>query len=1050
MQTKTYFREIKNKHQNKKSGEHSYRKYLQDFIEKTVENVEVTNEPKRKQCGAPDYIIEKGDIPLGYIEAKDIGKDLDKVENSEQLKRYRESLENLILTDYVEFRIFRNGEKIDTVKIAELENGKLQAKEDNFSKLQNIIKDFCSYKGQTIKSSKKLANMMAAKARLMKDVFYKTLNQDEENTLKEQLEVFQDILISDMDEKQFADIYAQTICYGMFAARLHDDTLDDFSRQEARDLVPKTNPFLRRLFDYVAGPDLEEGVKWIVDELAEVFRATNVRDLLEDFGSDTQQNDPMIHFYETFLSEYNPKLRKSRGVYYTPEPIVNFIVRAVDDVLKDEFDLADGLANTDKTEIEVNAQGTDKRRSDNQKKRTKEVHKVQILDPAAGTGTFLAEVIRQIHKKFQGQEGIWPSYVEQELIPRLNGFELMMAPYAMCHLKLDMMLRETGYEPTEKEQRLKVFLTNSLEEAEKESDNLFMAKWLSNEAREANVVKRDMPIMVVLGNPPYSGVSKNKGDWIMDKIEEYKYIEGEHFGEKKHWLNDDYVKFIRFAEHFVEENNEGVVSYITNHGYLDNPTFRGMRYHLMKTFDKIYVIDLHGNTMKKETTPEGGKDENVFDIQQGVAMFVGVKNGEGSELADVYHADVWGKREEKYNFVLDNDLDDIEFKKIEPQKPRFIFKDKNYKLQEKYNKGFKIDELFSKNVTGLVTSRDSFVIDTDKNELSKRIKDFCDKSLSYEDFQSKYDLSNNYQWKCKEQREEVGDFDKNKIQKITYRPFDNRYIYYQDNLVFRMRKNIVKHLLHPNNISLIASRQAIIDGDFTHVFVSKFMCDNRSFYSNKGIPKMIPLYLYENSDQKTLLEEQNRKPNLDEEIVEKIADKIELEFTPEKTDKENTFAPVDLLDYIYAVLHSPSYREKYKEFLKSDFPRVPYPENAEEFWAFAEKGSELRSIHLMESDKVDDLITSYPESGDNKVEKYEYEGDEEKGKVWINDEQYFDDVPKKAWEFYIGGYQPAQKWLKYRKGEKLSPQDILHWQKMIVALNETDGIMGEVGEVKEF
>jgi predicted helicase len=717
----------------------------------------------------------------------------------------------------------------------------------------------------------------------------------------------------------------------------------------------------------------------------------------------------MIHFYETFLSEYNPKLRKSRGVYYTPEPIVNFIVRAVDDVLKDEFDLSNGLANTDKTTIEVNAQGSDKRRSDNQKKRTKEVHKVQILDPAAGTGTFLAEVIRQIHEKFQGQEGIWSSYVEQELIPRLNGFELMMAPYAMCHLKLDMMLRETGYEPTEKEQRLKVFLTNSLEEAEKESDNLFMAKWLSNEAREANVVKRDMPIMVVLGNPPYSVSSSNKGKWIRNLMEDYKKDLDLRNTQP---LSDDYIKFIRYSEHFVEQNDQGVVSIVTNNSFLDGIIHKKMREHLLNTFDKIYIYNLNGDVTRSRVSKSKVKDENVFDIQAGVTISVFVKDANSeSGHANVLYKNLLGEREDKYNELLENNIGSIDFKEIEAAAPNYFFVPKKFEFKKEYEKGFKIDELFDKSSSGITTSNDKELVSTSKFNKPTNIKYY-------------------------------------------YRPFDVRYIDYDRSKVKGNRYNrFVKYLIKDNefldNIMLNISKNVTTE-EFESILVSDSLIDRKYCDYSRG-PHAFPIYIYPEQNEETLLDGQkNRKPNLNEEVIEKIADKIDLKFTPEKTDEENTFAPVDLLDYIYAVLHSPDYRSKYNEFLKIDFPRVPYPENAEEFWAFVEKGSELRSIHLMESDKVDDLITSYPESGDNKVEKYDYEGDEEKGKVWLNDEQYFDGVPKKAWEFYIGGYQPAQKWLKYRKGEKLSPQDILHWQKMIVALNETDRVMGEVNNIKEF
>ncbi|MBU1635467.1 N-6 DNA methylase, partial [bacterium] len=514
------------------STEHSYRGDLQTLVESINPGVLATNEPARVACGAPDYIITKRNIPVGYIEAKDIGKPLDSREYKEQFDRYKKSLPNLIITDYLDFRLYIDGKFITSIKIAEIEKGKIHPKPENFDTFTDLIINFCTYVGQTIKSASKLSKMMAGKARLLETVIEQALLSDEDNeadsTLKEQMKAFKDVLIHDITPSEFADIYAQTIAYGMFAARLHDKTLEDFSRQEAAELIPKTNPFLRKLFQYIAGYDLDDRIKWIVDALAEIFRATNVAELLKDFGSATQQNDPMVHFYEKFLAEYNPKLRKSRGVWYTPEPVVNFIVRAVDDILKTEFGLSQGLANTSKTTIEIDTQTLDKRSPTAYKRIKQEVHKVQILDPAAGTGTFLAEIVKHIYKKFEGQQGIWSQYVENHLIPRLNGFELLMASYAMAHLKLDLLLRETGYKP-KKEQRFRVFLTNSLEEHHPDTGTLF-ANWLSTEANEANHIKRDTPVMCVIGNPPYSGESANKGDWIMNLMQDYKKEPG---GEEK-------------------------------------------------------------------------------------------------------------------------------------------------------------------------------------------------------------------------------------------------------------------------------------------------------------------------------------------------------------------------------------------------------------------------------------------------------------------------------------------------------------------------------------
>jgi len=627
MTTSSYIESLNKRYKLGNATEHTFRGDLQQLLESLMPDIRATNEPKRQRCGAPDYILTKKDIPVGFIEAKNIGeKDLEgtkKTGNKEQFDRYKASLNNLIFTDYINFHLYRGGVFVTKIAIAAVTDKGIKPLPENFGRFENLIKDFCTHIGQTIKSSKKLAEMMAGKARLLSDIVGKALTSDEDNredsTIKDQMAAFKQFLIHDITPQGFADVYAQTIAYGMFAARLHDPVPDTFSRQEAAELIPKSNPFLRKLFGYIAGPDIDDRIRWVVDDLTDIFRACNVKELLKDYGKATQMEDPIIHFYETFLSEYDPKLRKSRGVWYTPQPVVSFIVRAVDEILETEFNLPQGLADTSKTTIKAASQTPNKPIE-------QEVHKVQILDPAAGTGTFLAEVIRHIRRKFEGQQGIWSSYVENDLLPRLNGFELLMASYAMAHLKLDLLLSETGFEPA-KNQRLKVYLTNSLEESHPDTGTLF-ANWLSAEANEANHIKRDTPVMCVIGNPPYSGESANKGEWIMNLMEDYKKEPG---GEEKlkernpKWLNDDYVKFIRFSSYLIEKTGEGILAFINPHGFLDNPTFRGMRWHLLKTYDKIYTIDLHGNAKKKETAPDGSPDQNVFDIQQGVSVNIFVK-----------------------------------------------------------------------------------------------------------------------------------------------------------------------------------------------------------------------------------------------------------------------------------------------------------------------------------------------------------------------------------------------------------------------------------------
>ena len=1030
--------------------EHSYRGDLQNLIMAILPDVLVTNEPARVDCGAPDYVLTRKDVPIGYIEAKDIGVDLKDKKLKEQFDRYKSGLTNLIFTDYLDFHFYKDGEFITKIAIATLR----QAQSDNpaeiipipenFDQFTHLIQNFALTISQTIKSPTKLAQMMAGKAKLMADVIEKSLNYDDQqsirSSIKSQMLSFQQMLIHDIDNKSFADIYSQTIAYGMFAARYHDPTLPTFSRQEASQLIPKSNPFLRKLFQDIAGYDLDTRLDWIVEELVTIFLASDVALIMKNFGKSTKQEDPVVHFYETFLGEYNPALRKARGVWYTPQPVVNFIVRAVDDILKTEFNLPQGLADTSKIKIKKKAvtQTLGKNAKIKEVETEIEVHKVQILDPATGTGTFLAEVVRHIYKKFEGQQGIWSKYVTNDLIPRLNGFELLMASYAMAHLKMDMLLTETGYKPTD-DQRFRIFLTNSLEEAHPDTATLF-SSWLSDEADQANAIKRDAPVMVVIGNPPYSGISSNNGKWISDLIEDYKYVDGEHFKERKHWLNDDYVKFMRFGQHFIDKNGSGILAFINPHGFLDNPTFRGMRWHLLQSFDKIYTIDLHGNSNKKETAEDGSIDQNVFDIQQGVSINVFVKTGnkEKTELAKVFHSEIFGKRDKKYQFLIENNLKSIDFNEIEIEKPYLFFIKSNNQLFEIYNKGFKVDILFAKNSVGFVSANDGLNISFSKEEQINKIKDLIqmDENL----WRNKYNRAKDSRdWTYKTAKNDgLNYLNSNNYIEALYRPFDKRYTLYTGNsrgLYSSPQPKVMNHFLKGENIGLVTARSNKSE-TCDHFHISKNImetkCGERTTQS-----AIFPLYLYpETTSQQNLLETNARTPNLNPEIVKQIAEGLGIPFVPEKDTfvkvsnfDKGSFAPIDLLDYIYAVLHSPTYREKYKEFLKIDFPRVPYPKSLSKFETLTKLGSELRQIHLLESPIVEKYITQYPEDGDNVVRKPTFvkvqnfdKGDKIQnfdkgniGRVHINETQYFDKVPEVAWNF-------LHRWLPTRPKMAQRPQ----------------------------
>lgn len=1011
------------------SREHTYRGDLQSLLMAILPDILVTNEPVRVACGAPDYVLTNKDIPVGYIEAKDIGIDLNSKTLKEQFERYKSGLSNLIFTDYLDFHFYKDGLFTTSVSIGKIDGNNIIPLPENFVTFENLIQNFAVTITQTIKSPTKLAEMMAGKAKLMADVIEKSLDHDDEtetkSSLKQQMLSFKQMLIHDIDNTAFADIYAQTIAYGMFAARYHDPTLPTFSRQEAATLIPKSNPFLRKLFQDIAGYDLDERLVWMVDELVSIFLATDVADIMKNFGRSTKQEDPVVHFYETFLASYNPALRKARGVWYTPQPVVNFIVRAVDDILKTEFNLPQGLADTSKIKVKtkhITKATTDQRSKLKEVETEQEVHKVQILDPATGTGTFLAEVVKHIYKKFEGQQGIWSNYVNQHLIPRLNGFELLMASYAIAHLKMDMLLTETGYKATT-DQRFRIFLTNSLEEAHPDTGTLF-SSWLSDEADQANAIKRDTPVMVVMGNPPYSGESINKGEWIMDLMEDYKKEPGgiEKLNERNpKWVNDDYVKFIRFGQHFIEKHGSGILAFINPHGFLDNPTFRGMRWNLLKTYDTIYTLDLHGNSKKRETSPDGMSDINVFDIEQGVSINIFVKSGKKTltELGKVFHYDLYGKRELKYDFLTQNSLSTIPYKQLPNIFPNYYFIPKDFTGQEIYNEGFSINKLFAVNNAGIVTANDSILIDDNDERL-------------------RYKVDKHYN----------SQFNQAYVKTVSYRPFENKFIYFDTDLIERSRLNLMKHLIDRNNIA-ITSIRINKEKEFSGIFITKNIADAR--LSDRFLTTVFPLYLYPNDTNQIAIDEKPKSiPNLNLDIVNKIAKSAGLNFEAQEnpegaTVETNQFHPIDILDYIYAVLHSPTYREKYKEFLKIDFPRIPYPTNSKQFYDLVDLGSKLRKLHLLESEESEKYITQYPQEGNNEVLKPLFK----EGRVYINETQYFDNVPEVAWNFYIGGYQPAQKWLKDRKGRVLEFDDILHYQKIIVALKRTSEIMVEIDKVME-
>ena len=1048
-------------------------RFLKQVAEIPERPVQFIGEGKSVKVGRPDFTVTLNDLPIGYVEAETYGVDLDHLTGhaKEQNDRFRANLDNFLLTNHLEFRLYVGGALVDSAKLsAPPDKGKVSVEDDAATKLTTLLAHFLRGQPPTIASPRDLAIHLARRTRQMHNEALEGLKA-QSSDLKGNYEAFKEVLLPDLTEEEFADMYAQTIAYGLFAARCAAPSGKDFSRESAAKLVPKTNPFLRRLFQRIAEYDLDERVAWIADDTAQLLAQADIGEILADFGKRTGKEDPVVHFYETFLAAYDPKLRELRGVYYTPEPVVSYIVRSIDHLLRTHFHKPMGLADEN----------------------------TLILDPATGTGSFLFAVVNQVREIVSRTigRGAWSDYVEKRLLPRLFGFELLVASYAVAHLKLGLLLQEMGYD-FKGDQRVGIYLTNTLEEALKKSE-LLMGRFISDEANEAVAIKRERPILVVLGNPPYSGHSANRSrdergnlTFIGKLIEDCKQVDGAPLGEKNpKWLQDDYVKFIRFAQWRIAETKEGVIGYITNHGYLDNPTFRGMRQHLMRTFNEIYVYNLHGNTKKKERAPDGSKDENVFDIQQGVAILLCVKQpvawascpredmgGGGSSATNmgetpmppcrVYHADLWGAREVheetsdgqrlvggKYHCLWENSVATTKWTELQPSSPFYLFVPQNTELLAEYEQGWKVTEVMTEYSLGCLTKRNDLVIDFTPDEVRQRILRFIDPSKSDEQAAAEFELRlvDKDMWNTHVARtsvvpEQIDSF----IRSESFRPFDTRFIFYHEKFVARLNRRVMRHLDH-NNLALITVRQ-LASLPFDHIWVTNALTDQDiiSVRTKEG-GVVFPLHLY--PDASGLGFDTNRRLNLSPAFLKALAEKLNLPQTKPHGLPEG-ITPEDIFHYAYAVFHSPTYRTRYAAFLKMDFPRLPLTSDLELFRDLAALGKQLVALHLLDfaAAPSPSRLGLFPVAGSNEVEKVRYvepsrDGDgaaEMNGRVYINKTQYFDTVPPEVWEFHIGGYQVCDKWLKDRKGRRLTIDDIQHYQRIVVALRETIRLMAEIDE----
>lgn len=1080
--------------------EHTHRPALKALLDSLDDAIVATNEPRRVACGAPDYVItrRRDQLAVGYVEAKDIGVSLDETERSEQLKRYRAALPNLLLTDYLEFRWFVDGEKRATFRLAEPQaKGRLAPDLLASSEGVHLLREFLGREPIRIGGAEELAQRLARLTHLIRDVIVATLRDGHASELLTGWrEVFAQTLLPEIGAQpekaaeqkaiaDFADMFAQTLAYGLFSARIMGNPARKFTRAEAEKLIPKTNPFLRDFFHLITGPQLDaEPFAGFVDDLVGLLDRADLARVLEDFGR-AGRRDPVVHFYETFLSAYDPKLRELRGVYYTPEPVVGYIVRSIDGILKERFGLKDGLA--DKAKVKA---------ATSDESEPEESHRVLILDPAAGTGTFLYTVIEHIRASFEtkNKAGLWPGYVREHLIPRLFGFELLMAPYAIAHFKLALELdaRHLGplfqdvwrYEFGPKE-RLNIFLTNTLEDLEHVSQQLGPLAIVSREANEAIAVKKHRPVLVVLGNPPYSNFGRqNRNDFILGLLDDYK----RGLNERKLNLDDDFIKFLRWAQWRIARTGQGVIGFITNNVYLDGLTHRRMRESLLETFDEIYILDLHGSAKKQETAPDGGKDENVFDIMVGVAIAIFVKHPPGAKPvrkkkahAKIFHAELWGRRAAKYDWLNAHDTEQTKWTELEPSGPDFYFVPKAPPPPE-YREFWSVREAFVVSGNAIKTERDRVSIHFTAQEAKTMVSDFRLKEL--DELRRKYDLhKDSRDWSVDRAKADVTDHrSADCFDRILYRPFDWRHTWYSGQgkgFIGTPGRELMRHLHHRDNLALCCLRQARRDQADAFFVADGLVC--KDVVSPFDIGTVFPLYLYPNGaspDEESLLireEPEARRANLSAKFVQEFAAKLGLRWLADgRGDRKKTFGPEDVLHYAYAIFHAPSYRERYAEFLRTDFPRVPLTGDPGLFRRLCERGAELVDLHLMRKDG--EGTPAFPTKGNNRVEHVIYVppedagrdgspsrpgraqrgGDPEgrrgapslpagrTGRIFINATQCFEGVPPAVWSHRIGGYQVAEKWLKDRKDRTLTHDDLEHYARTLAALADTRRLMAAI------
>lgn len=1004
------------------SSEHSYRTYLQNmlnsFLHKNIKReLIIKHEPTQVEGkGRPDFKVITPDIlSIGLLETKKLGSDLGKALNSEQMERYSQLSDNIILTDYLRFLLIVKGNVVADTSLCSLEDLKsksIKLEKDKIEELTRILSVFFEAEPEPIFKVEMLAKKLAEKATFLREYCYIELEKerDETNLMQGVYEVFKESLLPLLETQYFSDIYAQTLAYSLFLAALNcDEPHKQLNRSSAFSLLPHSFPLIKELFHRL--DDFPREITWAIDEIIDVLKVTDFTAIKKEFSDyrnkDQGFNDPFIYFYEDFLTSYDKSQRELRGVYYTPEPVVSFIVRSIEEILKDTFKLNDGLISK----------------------------KVTLLDFATGTGTFLLNAFKLALEQAQtlGDRQTVNKILNEQIINNFYGFELLVAPYIVAQLKITEFFKELGYSLDEGK-RLNIFLTNTLTNKEPQPFPIMPA--LSKEGREANRIK-NQDILVILGNPPYSVSSQNKAGFITDeKMATYK--EAVKSEKSIGALSDDYIKFIRFAHWKMESVENGVIGIISNNSYLDGLIHRSMRKELFKIFDKIYILNLHGNARKREG------DQNVFNIRVGVAIAIFVKSKDSKNKEVKYFSFLKNNislREQKLDFLEKNTCKTVEWEKLELEEPYFWFIDKNINGEKlKYLDFCSLYDIFKIKGVGIGTCIDKISIDSNLNALKARVNEILTKKYRLEEIIKKYGINPNTTWEYK--RAITSEYSDDKFVEIDYRLFDRRFVFYDNKFLSRSHKALMDNFFHKENIAIVAPRQMKMK-KWRHAFVTDCLSDESYLAGGRdlGAGVVFPLYLFIDKNKNDisngndfLFNEEGKRDNFTKEFRHFIKNKYKKAYSPEQ-----------VMAYIYAVLHSPNYREKYNEFLRIDFPRIPFVDDENLFLEISAIGSELIAAHLLKRFPITMNCRSEGESDNFKVELVKYEN----GKVYFNKERYFSNIPREIWEYRVGGYQVLEKWLSERKklAHSLRIEDLQHFISIVNVINFTFQKMEELDKI---